>query len=457
MLAAVGVVAGVAANLPAVVLLGGAGGLGMAALLAYAPDSELARRFGLVLVGAAWLVAPFSGLKVAGPLLLSEAILVLPALVAVFPPGRSTPMSKAMHAFPIGCVLLIVLGGLLGTYIDDPQLQDLLHIGRLAANSLIPLIALRRISPSRRELELLTAAWVAGVLISDLVGLAGSVSPSGRTIGLTGHSNQLAMMSAMALPVILVLATRKGMVRTPRAVLSPPAIVVGVTLVFLVASVMSGARSGLLAIGVVGLLIGYRHIGAIASAVLGALFGAAILLSGVVDALSENSTSVFARLTQSDLASTSNEARGELLADQVDAIIDGAWLFGQGFATEGQRPHNLWLEIWGGAGLIGLVGLLCLVIPVVLHAVRRRGEVHPMTVALAIGFIGYLVALTFNNAFELPYMWTFFALWERWRWIPNAPPEAPAAPTSPSSEAPAVEPPSWPRTSPSTPRSTHPR
>jgi hypothetical protein len=397
-------------NTPAPVLLGIAAIFAFTAVVAHSPTSVTARALALGGVGAAWLTAPFSGVALLGRLTLPELALIPAVAAALLAPRRRMDIESTLKSAPVGFLLLIVVGGLVGGLADGLNTGNLLYVGRLAAGGLAALLVLRRFTPSGGELRWLAMAWVGGALISAVVGLAGSSGPSGRPVGLTGHPNQLAMMSIMALPVIVALASRNGLAVTRRL---GAAAAGGVLLVAVVAS---GSRSGLIAGGVVIFLISYHYLGTAVTIAAGGLTTAAIFLAGIPERLSEGATtSAFARLAADDLTQNSDVGRVELLQAQLDALRGMTALVGAGFEIGEARPHNVFLAVWGAAGLAGLIGLIGLVVPIVTGAVRRRRDTHPMAVAVAIGFTGYLVAVSFNNAFELPFVWTFYALWERWR------------------------------------------
>lgn len=457
------------AGVPLVLLVGAAALFAVVALVVHSPDSATGRIVALSSLALAWLAAPFSGIDAIARLTVPELLLIPAAACALFPPRRWMSVEETLRCRPVGFVALIIIGGLIGAVASGAGDDNLLYVARLGMSAFIPLLALRRVNPTPRELRWLTGAWVGGVLISATVALLGPAAASGRLIGLTGHPNQLAMMAAMAMPLLVVLLAssrpdpapdspsprpRSQLIQSPLLIRGP--LIRGLVLLatiglLLTVVVLTGARSGLLATGVVITLIAYRYVGLTATAVVGFVSAAVLILAGVPQALSQESTSAFARFASDDLTTHSDTERAELIETQLEQLTGFTAVVGAGFEVGTMRPHNLLLHIWGSAGLLGLLGLAGLTVPILLQALRRRRSVHPMAIALAIGFIGYLVALSFNNAFELPYVWTFYALWERWRTVPWPTP----SPNSPSSAPRAVERPSSPHISPTIPISTH--
>lgn len=407
-------------GLPLLLLLPVAAVFAFLMILQHSPSAINARRLALAGVGLAWMVAPFSGLKLVAGIAVPEILLAFAAMVAWLPPRRRMRPQEALRCKPIGYVLLIVLGGIIGTVVEGGGFGSAVYLARLVIAGVGSMFILRRFDPTESELRLLTAAWAGGALLSAAYGLTG-VAASGRSIGLTGHSNQLSMMCAMAIPLVMVLASRAGFASNERPSANIRFAMVGALGILLLATILSGSRSGILAVGVVLVLITYRYLGMAIAATIGVLSLAALLISGLPQAIVSgeavtSDNAAIARLSSGEDTTSSNDERGDLLSNQVESLAGGSALWGKGFGVGelGLRSHNVWLEVWGGAGLLGLIGMIKLTFPIFRDTFRRRKDVHPMVVALAVGFVGYLAAMTFNNAFDLPYAWTFYALWERW-------------------------------------------
>ncbi|MGH8794654.1 MAG: hypothetical protein ACRDXX_18660, partial [Stackebrandtia sp.] len=223
------------------------------AIVVHSPESTTARNLALTALGAAWFIAPLSGIPAFGLLTFPELILAWAAAATFIPPRRQMSAGEMFGWSPVWYVVFIGVGALVGGMLIGGGVTqaNLLHVARLFASSLTALVILRRFDPTPRELRWLAAAWVGGAMTSAVWAFTGGVAPSGRLEGFTSHPNQLAMISTMALPVIIILTSsdRFGLLRDTPVIRR--AITVGGVTTLLAASIMSGSRSGLLALAAV--------------------------------------------------------------------------------------------------------------------------------------------------------------------------------------------------------------
>lgn len=120
-----------------------------------------------------------------------------------------------------------------------------------------------------------------------------------------------------------------------------------------------------------------------------------------------------------------SSGRTELWADAFNAMLESPWTAITGFGWGGWDnqnfsyvAHNNYLAYWFDLGLVGLIGLLCLIIGPMLVARRAVAVAQPGTRGLLIAFIAgmasLLVALVFLNLYSpWAYIWVYIALMMR--------------------------------------------
>ncbi len=359
----------------------------------------LARLRGVALAGAA-LTLPMTAWKAIGPVTISDLLLVA-AVVLLLPRFRLAAAGRLW--VPAVAVASISVGGAIGTVVVSPS--DLAasaeNIGRFAAASIAAMLLVVCWRPGRRQIASFGWPWVAAGVISAVVAL---LTPSNIDVGpgppgLTPHPNHLAIISVVLLGVTLGLV---GADRSGRRLMA--GIVAGGIL--FAAVVDSGSRAGFAAalIVIVLVLVATRDRIVVRLAVAAVVVGLILLLLG--------------------LAGDSNGIQ-RLGREGVDrgpgrrAFNDAAWdrfkahpVTGVGFA-DALQPHNLVLTASSGAGLLGIVGavmLIVLALRIYALTVWRRIDEDParriLVAGLAAAVIGYLAASLFQNV-----------IWDRNVWI----------------------------------------
>lgn len=312
------------------------------------------------------------------------ATIPLALVVSDFDLGGRTGRQWAALSVPV----LMTLGGVLAATAPEANSAQVITFA-VAAISLMG--ALFVLMPNTGEVHLLIVGLVSGVLISTVLGLVGMSSPSGRAIGLTTHSNQYAMAAVTMLPLLGYLITERVVPRLPAMVAA---------LVLLAGIFESGSRSGLLALVVVGLLVAYRFGGASASAVYTLLV--LVVYAGLTYFPAVAGLPAIARSTGQSSTQGSDDERIEIMERALETLLNGNYVVGTGF-VEAHLPHNIILFVWGGFGLLGLVGFTWLVMELGGPVFSRRSS--PLAAALALGCLGFLTAVAFNNSLGASFFW----------------------------------------------------
>lgn len=336
---------------------------------------------------------------------LTDALL-LAALVAAGlaprPPGtRLFSVDRRTRNVLIG-IGLMVAGLLIGEVSRGAATDELrVLVGRGAAAAL-PIFVMVTPRITDRTRRFVAGGLVIGSVVSVLLGATAERLPSGRAAGLASHQNQLAMTCVVAFALLPVVFRGRGPGLLGR-------IVVGAIL--LQGLLISGSRSGLIALGVVLLLWmwtwtrrGRGRLPLLLVALCLALLGAG--MSGVE--VESGTASDLGRPIGREDTSVSDQERAELLDAAISDIDVDTLVHGEGFVLE-RSPHNVFVEVLVAGGLVAFAGLL-LVAGTVGLVVIRSGPSRDVAVFSAIAFMGFLAAVFFNNALWAPFAWCTVAL-----------------------------------------------
>lgn len=366
-----------------------------------------ARRIGIALVFATLLSIGFSGVTLVSTAKVSDGFLLL-ALVALSP-SIFTHHQLLRPALPwLLAVGVIVVGGLLATTFSVNPTESVLNIMRLtfAAMGLQVLIVLWE--PDDRWVKRAMWAFVISASFVALTGLGGARDFAGRSYGMTPGPNHLALTTVIATGFALALWTLAG-VRVR--------IALSIAMLVLAGAVLeSGSRAGLLGLAAVTVLFvgGYNVRGGIwlsAGGGVAAVLVAILLAAGAVEV--DESTAVGRFLSGNDLAAAStNEHRLQLELTLDD--VNSSPVVGQGFDDSIYVAHNVYLQLWRGAGLIGLAGFLLVAALAATFYLRvqrvlqtsSRSARSILAFGLASAFLAYLVFALFQNM-----------LWDRYIWL----------------------------------------
>lgn len=351
----------------------------------------------------AWLSAPWSGLTIGNQGLRPTDALLIAALVAA---AATTPARRGTYRHPLAVrylagLGLIVLGALIGAIaaVDFGGV----HVVLRAALVALPLLVLLRLRADRSLLRHCAAAFVIGTLALVVVGAVNGLAPnSGRLRGWSVHPNQVAMTCVMSIAFVGVLAPslKPGLRRAVQA---------GIVAVLLFGISASGSRSGLVALFVVGGVLGLRwlrsHPSRLASAA-GAV-AAVVVVVGLVSYDPANSSALRRLMGDDTTVSLSNRERQDLYDDTLAEVSVQRVIFGGKQFEAVDRPHSILLEVTLGNGLTGLAGLLLLFLPP-LYWLRRRPDA--LTAAASLAILGYIVNVAINNALWSRFAWCVLAL-----------------------------------------------
>lgn len=377
----------------------------------------LSRRFRTRTLATAALYAAcatlgFQRLRVIDILSLSDYFFLLATLLLIptlITEGASRPRA---HRILLGGIGLMTAGGLIGTLAAssvEASLSQLSHFALLTA-WFVALIAVW--SPSLREVRAVLWCWIGSVTLTSLYAIfsgGGDRDLNGRAYALTTHPNELAMICVLAAgPALAFVIAGRGW-RRALALCCAAIIPVGI--------LFSGSRAGFfgyLAVLLVTVVVPWqRSTRAAAWAALS--LAAAILLGSLVSSPTPNALQrVFAvhdPTVQHSLSYSDNERR-ELLAQTLGRIEQHPFT-GDGFEYF-LSTHDIYLQTWSSAGVIGLLGLVLIIFQTLRPGwLGLRGQdddfLHGpaayLALGLSAGYAGYLVAALFQNAVADRYIW----------------------------------------------------
>ena len=376
-----------------------------------------ARTLATVALCAACATLGFQRLRIVDSLSLSDYCFLLATLLLI--PTLMTQGSPRLraHRLLLGAIVLMTAGGLVGTLAASSvaaSLSQLSHFALLTA-WFVALIAIW--SPNLREVRALLWCWIGSVTLTSLYAIFGGGVDrdlNGRAYALTTHPNELAMICVLAAgPALAFVIAGRGWQR---------ALALACSAIIPVGILFSGSRAGFfgyLAVLLVSVVIPWqRSTRAAAWAALS--LAAAILLGSLVSSPTPNAVQrVFAvqnPQVQHSLSYSDNERR-ELLETTLDRIEQHPFT-GDGFEYF-LSTHDIYLQTWSSAGVIGLLGLAL----IILQTLRPtwlglrgqdedflRGPAASLALGLSAGYAGYLVAALFQNAVADRYIWLAPAL-----------------------------------------------
>lgn len=345
-----------------------------------------------------WASFAFTGLRLGGflePADVVLALVVVPALLLLRPDRRTHPPGViASSPFVLG-YLLIASGSLIALWNTAHLAQATANLVRLAVSALVTLVVTMRFDPDEHETGRLFGAWFLGTTVSAAAGIV-AIQQVGRARGFTTHPNELALLAVMALPLGARLwATARR--RSTRPLLALGFVILGWGLL------ASGSRAGLLGAAVVSAFLLARATGSVGRAVTftGAAALAVVLVVGPSGVAGENA---FARLGGSASATGSDTSRRAFLEAGIEQITRSP-VVGTGLTFDNLRYHNLVVQYWAAAGLLGLVGVVMVLgsgaAPAVrsLASPRRIRSLDTRARDLwyaSVGFVGYATIVMFQ-------------------------------------------------------------
>ncbi len=247
-----------------------------------------------------------------------------------------------------------------------PEGPPLLTLARVELGMLVLPIVVGAVASTWQRANLFANLWVASASISATVGAFDSSTGAGigssitglgggedgRVSGLAFHPNALALSCVMALPIALLRAAQLRGLGRAAALAAAGILLAGV--------LASGSRDGLvgafLAVGLTGMLIPRLRTRILAAGI------AAVVAFGAIAAFAPSGNSLFSgvdRLQGEGSASGASTQR----FDQLHESIHLAWghpFTGIGFQVISDA-HNLGVQVWESAGILGILALLLFV------------------------------------------------------------------------------------------------
>ncbi|MFE6646770.1 O-antigen ligase family protein [Nocardioides sp. NPDC057772] len=340
-----------------------------------------AERAGGVMVTLALFTAPMNELRpIPGLNIVTYCDLFLVLGFALLAPSISHRRLRLPVTFAIGALILAVATVTASLLSADP-VTSLNYGSRLLATVVALPLAFAAWRPTGAVIDRLAWAYVAGQVVSTLVGVIDGPIDTGRYVGLSTHPNLFGLAAVIAAGLLVHLAHRSGSIGKVAAV--------GAGGVFVAAGLMSGSRAAIVAIALIALLYplierSFAAAYAIAWTALLAFFSfeRMVSLSGEGSAL--------ARLQGDETARTSDQIRKVAIQDGLHDFLARP-LAGNGFANA-LEAHDIYLQIAVTTGLFGLVGYLMIFWPFV-SPLLTRGPMHRLAyAAAAYGAVGLITA-----------------------------------------------------------------
>jgi len=353
----------------------------------------------LTIMGIGTLTVGMNSLRVGGVLTVSDVVL-LSALILVALARLTAP--KPSYLPLVQPLLLststILVAGFLGNLLSASTFSGMVELFRFTLSTVGVLLLLAVWRPDHQQLRLLVLLFVAGASASAIGGLFSLRDPSGRLLGFTVHSNHFGMLMLLAIGATLGLGlSSSGWARRLAAA----------NFLLLSAGLMgSGSRAAF--VGYVVLLavflLATRSWAVLRwSSALGT-----VLLFLAFSGFSLPETTAISRLLGKDSTVASSDSERADARQQSLSLIDASPITGSGFAVA-KNAHDLYLSIWTGTGVLGLLAFLALA----LLMIRRLLIVAPhnsLAVGMLSAYAGYLVAAFFSTIFWDRYLWIFLAM-----------------------------------------------
>jgi hypothetical protein len=352
----------------------------------------------------------------AGPAPASDVLLCLALglYVLIRLHERERSEKRPYRPVVIGLTILAI-GGLVGSAFEvhgpflykalGEPLRDVSGLGQNLGNemkfllgSFIPMTAWILCRPDRPFMRKLVGAFVAGGVVSALVGiLLPSGHPGSRMIGLTVHPGQFGSLSLLALGSAMGLLLSRPPFRAWGYVVLP---------ILAFAILGSGSRAALGGMAVLALILGpmTRNKAVMAGLFVGVAAVLVLFATGVVRPEGENALG--RAFGGASSAAGSDAVRGDLHRE-----VFGRWemrpLTGNGFNY--MRPsHNVYLGIIASTGVLGVIGFLVILNWIFRRLWRRRADLLAMGVGAA--YLAYLCAAYFDNIFWWRWLWFFVGM-----------------------------------------------
>ena len=365
--------------------------VGLVALAAFGLE-----RTGTAVMVLALVLAPMNAVRpsaAVSAVTMSDALLVvgiglLAPLILLGSPGRLP------RALAWGAAVVFVVGLLASVLAPDP-ITSFNYMARFVVAAMVLPFVFAWWRPSPRVVDWLAGGFVAGQVVSTILGRALGHVTDGRDYGLTTHPNFFGLGALLGGALCLYLHARtRGRVRL---------LVWFAALVCVYGTYSSGSRAALLVAGLVVLAYPLLERSVVAAywvligVATGALVGSALLAGAAAD-------SSLGRLRGNVGTQGSDQQRSQLLQDGL-AAFGRHPVFGNGF-EHAMEYHNTYVQAISSVGILGIGGYLLLVWAGVRPLFAVRGPMHHL------GYVGlaYAAMGPLTNSFWDRFVWTGMAL-----------------------------------------------
>lgn len=242
--------------------------------------------------------------------------------------------------------------------------------------------------PSRVRINVLLWSYLAGHMVSTVVGLAeGSAGGTDRYAGLTIHPVIFGFAGATCVAIVAYLYWQYTS-------LWPRVLLLGVAAISIVTTVMSGSRAATLAAAALIVIVPMAERTVVGAVGVGALGILGVLLLPAAGAASSEGSSL-ARLVGGGTSQHTNELRSEALTEGWARFLQHP-LLGNGLDTQTAHAHNVYLGVAIGIGLFGAVAYVV----VLLTFVRPLLSEHPLRRLAYLPVAAIMLAATAPSAID---------------------------------------------------------
>jgi O-antigen ligase len=346
------------------------------------------------------LLLPLNALRPLPWLSLADVFLALLMTLALIARGLQGEREAAtqLRLYYVGAFMLVI-GGFLGSYTSESLTVSLLNVLRLTIAAVGVPACLIMWRPSHQQVMKMLWAWQAGNTMSVVAGLAYARAYDGRVYGLTTHPNHFGLLCLLSVGIgcALFVGSRPSIWRLNA---------LGSTVLGVIGVFESGSRAALLGSAVLLVAVIWASKGSSGILILSVLVIAYVLIAPRLTMLSEHSA--YIRLIEDDRGVIeSNTGRIQLLR-LTWADIRRQPFVGVGLENA-TRAHNIYLQMWAGAGLLGLAGFALVtwlsVRPFLAILFCRGSPLMSPRELVSAAYLSYLVAALFSNNVWDRYLW----------------------------------------------------
>jgi O-antigen/teichoic acid export membrane protein/O-antigen ligase len=364
----------------------------------------------LLAMAAMAMTVGMNGVRVSTSVAFSDLFYFAAALTLIVPFLRAS--SKELQPiYPlIRGFLLVLAGGLVGSLVAGDPVASLDRLLRfMLAAALMPIFfALWR--PTLTQIKVVSWLWVLSATANAFVAMVETANPyNHRSDGLTTHPNHLALVSILAIGPAVALSLMGRRLTSLIGISCCGLLGMGV--------LVSGSRAGM--IGLVAVIISIaaftRRKEVLVGVCLAGIAGFVLVTTSTISLPNGNALNRIlggGDTTTIQGVSFSDTERQEALHSSLGRAMEHP-ITGAGF-EDALAAHNVFLQMWSSAGLLGLVGIV-LVFAAVLEPsvrlfIRSRGPFRDRSDLILLGFSASFIGYFSTSVFQP-------ALWDRYIWL----------------------------------------